>query len=316
MADTSTVTTEKVEVKMTVEEATRRDELPNERRVRPRSPTASTPEGRMSQQFSMTQEASSSSTVQPSQPPQQSCPQMLVPEPIQSGGVPHYYEQPRQSCANPPCSQPATAQVSVGRDVAMAFCNSCARVCQSFLEPESIEMTMEQISFLSHLNVFTGQTLKDTFYEAVRRKFAGTSGQSEPRGQSVPQKPTSLGALGQYIGYPSPQVGFERPQVGSVSPQLQSLQHALMHGSYTGSSNEAPTPPIYGGGGQMPNQVAQRTQSSVQNAYLNGQRDRISRTTGIFQFGESVPQPTGAASATANILGGFELQQLGVTARD
>ena len=159
-----TVTIEQVEVTMTVEGATLRDELPNERRVRPRSPTASTPEGRMSQQFSMTQEASSSSTAQPSQPPQQSCPQMLVPEPIQSGGVPHYYEQSRQSCANPPCSQPATAQVSVGRDVAMAFCHSCARVCQSFLE---IELTMEQISFLNHLHAFTGQTLKDTCYEAV-----------------------------------------------------------------------------------------------------------------------------------------------------
>jgi hypothetical protein len=81
-------------------------------------------------------------------------------------------------------------------------------------------MIMEQISFLSHSNAFTGQTLKDTFYEAVRLKFAGISGQSKPPGQSVPQKLTSLGVLGQYIGYPSPQVGFSRPQVEFVSPAV------------------------------------------------------------------------------------------------
>ena len=172
-------------------------------------------------------------------------------------------------------------------------------------------MTMEQISFLSHLNAFTGQTLKDTFYEAVRLKFAaGISGQSVPRGQSVPQggqsvpqngqsvprngqsvpkKPTELGMFGQYIGYSNPR-GFSRPQVGYVPPQSQSSQHALMLGSYTGASNEAPTPPIYGGGGLMQNQFAQNTQSSTQNAYPDGHRNQIlhaNSATGIFQFGSS-----------------------------
>jgi hypothetical protein len=200
-----------------------------------------------------------------------------------------------------------------------------------------MEMTMEQISFLSHLNTFTGQTLKDTFYEAVRLKFAaGISGQSVPRGQSVPQggqsvpqsgqsvpwKPTGSGMFGQYTGYPSPNVGFSRPQVGYVSPQSQSSQHALMLGSYTGASNEAPTLPIYGGQteigqmlfrGMMPNQAQRNAQmNSLQRAYPNGPHEQISHTTGIFQFGGNAAQPS-VATATANTLGGFGLRQLGVT---